>query len=150
MKALKQDARYAWYPEVNLYALSSGMRAADSAWRNRLDSLAGRRAERRRVGYPRFAKKGRRESFTLYHDKRRPTLRPDGYRRLNLPTKAGGSIRLHGNIRALAREIRHGEAVISSVTISKGGTRWWASILVEETAPAPTPTLVGLSVTEAP
>lgn len=39
-------ARYSWYPEVNLYAISSGARRADAAWKNWLDSAAGRRKGR--------------------------------------------------------------------------------------------------------
>lgn len=131
IKVFKKVECYAWYPDVNLYALTSGMQAADSAWRNWLDSLSGGRAGRK-VGYPRWKKKGRsRDSFALFHDKKKPTLRPDGYRRLNLPAKVGGSIRVHGNLRQLSKLIRRGGAVISSVTISRHGNRWHASILVE-------------------
>ncbi|MDO5628521.1 MAG: RNA-guided endonuclease TnpB family protein [Mobilicoccus sp.] len=136
-------AEHLWAGEVNRYAISSGTRAADTAWRNWLDSLSGRRRGRR-VGYPRFKKRGRsRDSFTLYHDVRKPTLRPDGYRRLNLPAKVGGSVRLQGNLRKLARRIKRGVAVIASVTISRQGHRWVASILAREQIQvpnSPTPT----------
>lgn len=152
-------ASHDWYPEVNLYALSSGMRAADTAWKNWLDSVRGARAGQR-VGYPRFRSKhrGGRDSFTLFHDKKKQRQRllagevsgiglcPDGYRRLRLPAKVGGSIRVHGNLRQLLRKMRRGHAVVCSVTFSRGGRYWWASLLVEETGPdtaprtAPTPT----------
>ena len=135
------DPDNAWHCKVNRYALTSGMQAADRAWKNWADSAAGKRAGRR-VGYPRFHAKGRsRDSFTLYHDVKQPTLRPDGYRRLVLPEKItgarGGSIRLHGNVRKLARRIAKGTARIQSVTISRGGRRWWASILAKEQVEVP-------------
>ncbi|WP_392423617.1 RNA-guided endonuclease InsQ/TnpB family protein [Barrientosiimonas humi] len=149
-------AAHDWYPEVDLYALSSGMRAADAAWKNWLDSFRGARAGQR-VGYPRHRSKHHtRHSFTLFHSKegqrqklldeerRRKLLAgevaglglsPAGYRRLKLPAKAGGSVRVHGNLRPLARKMSRGHAVVCSVTISRGGRYWWASILVEETGP---------------
>lgn len=141
IKAFFADPDLEWRTEVNRYALSSGMRAADTAWKNWLSSLTGARAGRP-VGYPRFHAKGRtRDSFTLFHDVKKPTIRPDGYRRLVLPAKItgarGGSVRLHGNLRQLARRIEKGTARIQSVTISRGGRRWSASILARETITVP-------------
>lgn len=117
------------------------MQAADRAWKNWADSWSGKRAGRR-VGYPWFHAKGRsRDSFTLYHDVKKPSLRPDGYRRLALPEKItgtrGGSVRLHGNLRKLARRITKGAARIQSVTISRGGKHWHASVLAKETVEVP-------------
>ncbi|MER5465564.1 hypothetical protein ABT010_33730 [Streptomyces sp. NPDC002668] len=67
----------------------------DRAWGNWLASLAGRK-----VGYPRFKKKGRsRDSFRLHHDVKRPTIRLDGYRRLQVPRL--GSLRLHNSAKRL-------------------------------------------------
>lgn len=137
IKAFCADPDNAWYSEVNRYALTSGMRAADAAWKNWATSAAGTR-KGPRVGYPRFHAKGRsRDSFTIYHNVNKPRLRPGGYRRLDLPAKVGGSIRLHGNIRHLARRIKRGQAVIASVTISRGGRHWYASILARETITVP-------------
>lgn len=141
LKAFFKDPALEWRVEVNRYALSSGMRAADTAWKNWLASLTGARAGRP-VGYPRFHAKGRtRDSFTLFHNVKKPTIRPDGYRRLVLPAKItgarGGSVRLHGNLRQLARRIEKGTAQIQSVTISRGGRRWYASILARETITVP-------------
>jgi putative transposase len=51
-----------------------------------------------------------------------------------------GSIRLHGNVRQLARRISRGSAVVQSVTISRRGHRWYASILAAETIAAPVTT----------
>ena len=138
-KAFDRDPDYAWRTEVNRRSWVSGMRQADTAWQNWLDSLTGRRAGRR-VGYPRFKSKGRcRDSFTLAHDVKRPSIRPDGYRRLTLPKKISvtGSIRLKGNIRHLARRIRRGVARIQSATISRAGNGWSVSILALETLDIP-------------
>jgi putative transposase len=101
-----------WWREVSTYAFQSAFADADRAWSNWLDSLAGRRAGRR-VGYPRFKKKGRaRESFRIHHDVKRPTIRLEGYRRLRLPRL--GSIRVHDTTKRLARRIARGEARITS------------------------------------
>lgn len=129
-----------WWHEVNTYAFQSAFIDADRAWKNWLDSLSGKRAGRR-VGYPRFKKKGRsRDSFRLHHDVKRPAIRMVGYRRLRFPTI--GEIRLHGSGRELARAVDRGRAVIQSVTISRAGHRWYASVLcktIVEMRQNPTP-----------
>ncbi|MGW0665325.1 RNA-guided endonuclease InsQ/TnpB family protein [Streptodolium elevatio] len=118
---------FPWWHEVSTYAMQSAMIDADTAWKNWLDSRAGRRAGRA-VGYPRFKKKGRcRDAFRLHHDVKKPTIRTDGYRRLRLPSL--GSIRIHDSAKRLARAVERGDAVVQSVTIARGGTRWYASVL---------------------
>lgn len=119
-----------WWNSVSSYSFSSGCRNADTAWKNWLDSLAGRR-KGRRVGYPRFKKKGRaRDTCTLHHDwKKSPTIRPDGYRRVRLPVI--GSLRIHGTTKPLTRLIAAGKAVVKSATISRAGTRWYVSLLAD-------------------
>src|SRR5699024_7912363 len=42
-----------------------------------------------------------------------------------------------GNVRQLARRIRKGTAVVQSVTISRGGSRWYASVLAKERVDLP-------------
>jgi putative transposase len=123
-----------WWREVSSYAFSTGFRNADAAWKNFVDSRTGKRAGRA-VGYPRFKAKGRStDSFTLFHDAKNPTIRPDGYRRLLVPRI--GSVRLHESNKRLARLIASGDAVVKSVTISRGGSRWYASVLCELTPEA--------------
>lgn len=123
-----------WWREVSSYAFSTGFRNADAAWKNFIDSRTGKRAGRT-VGYPRFKAKGRaKDTFTLYHDAKNPSIRPDGYRRLQVPRI--GSIRLHESNKPLSRLITRGHAVIKSVTISRGGSRWYASVLCELTPEA--------------
>lgn len=141
LNAVKGDSRAGvdgvcpWWHEVSTYAFQSALTDADEAWSNWLASLAGQRAGRK-VGYPRFKSKRRsRASFRLHHDVKKPTIRPDGYRRLILPRI--GSVRLHGNLRQLARRVRKGTAVVQSVTISRGGSRWYASVLAKEQAVVP-------------
>lgn len=121
------DGLCPWWHEVNTYAFQSAFKDADDAWRNWLDSLSGKRAGRR-VGYPRFKKKGRsRDSFRLHHDVKKPSIRLVGYRRLRLPKV--GEVRLHGSGRELGRAVQRGTAVVQSVTVSRAGHRWYASVL---------------------
>lgn len=116
-----------WWHEVNTYVFQSAFLDADAAWKNWLDSFTGKRAGRR-VGYPRFKKRGlARDSFRLHHDVKKPGIRLTTYRRLRLP--AFGEIRLHDNARRLGRLISRDEAVIQSVTVSRSGHRWYASVL---------------------
>ncbi|MER5355868.1 RNA-guided endonuclease TnpB family protein [Kitasatospora sp. NPDC002551] len=128
-----------WFHEVNSYCFQSAFRDADAAWKNWLDSLKGARAGRR-VGYPRFKKKGRcRDSFRLPHDVKKPGIRLVGYRRLRLPKL--GEVRLHDSGKRLARLVDRGQAVVQSVTVSRSGHRWYASVLVKVQQEVPdTPT----------
>ncbi|MEU4507294.1 RNA-guided endonuclease TnpB family protein [Streptomyces sp. NPDC024089] len=124
----REDGGSPWHAEVSSYAFMTGFDRAQSGWQNWLDSHTGKRAGRR-VGYPRFASKHRsRDSFSLYHNVKRPLIRPDGYRRLMLPRL--GSIRIHDTAKPLVRLINRGQAVVRSVTISRGAHRWYASVLV--------------------
>ena len=127
-----------WWHEVSTYAFQSAFADADTAWQNWWDSRTGRRAGKP-VGEPRFKRKHRcRDSFRIHHDVKRPTIRPDGYRRLIIPRL--GSIRLHATAKPLCRALSRG-AVIQSVTIARGGHRWYASVLIRDPAtaqPAPT------------
>lgn len=118
-----------WWRSVSTHAFQSAFLDADQAWKNWMDSMSGKRAGRR-VGAPRFKKKGRsRDSFRLHHDVNNPTIRLDSYRRLRMPRL--GSIRLHDSAKRLARALQRGGRV-QSVTVSRGGHRWYASVLVDE------------------
>lgn len=128
----KDEGGSPWWEGLSVYAFASGFDNADTAWKNWMSSAAGQRAGRR-VGMPRFKKKGRaRDSFTLYGSIRLAT-----YRRLNLPGL--GEIRLHDSGKRLHRTLARG-GTIKSVTVSRGAHRWYASVLVDEpfTPPAPT------------
>jgi putative transposase len=124
-----------WWHEVNTYAFQSAFTDVDRAWKNWLDSLRGVRAGRK-VGYPRFKKKGRsRDSFRLHHDVKRPGIRLATYRRLRLPTI--GEVRLHDSAKRLGRLVDRGLAVVQSVTVSRAGHRWYASVLCKVTMTVP-------------
>ncbi|MGI5526839.1 RNA-guided endonuclease InsQ/TnpB family protein [Streptomyces syringium] len=118
-----------WWWEVSTYAIQSAFIDADTAYKNWLDSLTGKRAGRK-LGYPRFKRKGRcRDSFRLHHDVAKPTIRPDGYRRLLMPRI--GSVRLHESCKRMVRHMDRAQAVIKSVTVSRSADRWYASVLCE-------------------
>ena len=128
----------AWLHTINRHAIVAGMRNADRAWGNWQASHRGQRAGAR-VGYPRFKKKGRaRDSFSLFHDVKKPSIRLATYRRLRLPNI--GEIRLHDSGKRLGRAIDRGDALIQSVTVSRSGHRWYASVLVKQQQELPTPT----------
>ncbi|MFJ8335997.1 RNA-guided endonuclease InsQ/TnpB family protein [Streptomyces sp. NPDC094437] len=124
-----------WAEEVNAHALQSAFIDADRAWTNWLASLHGARAGRR-VGYPKFKKKGRvRDAFRLHHAVKSPTIRLESYRRLRLPNI--GVVRLHDSAKRLGRLTARGEAVVQSVTVSRAGNRWYASVLCKVTTRLP-------------
>jgi len=134
---LRDDGRdhEPWLHEVNRSALVGGMRNADSAWNNWMASFKGTRAGKR-VGYPHFKKRGvARDSFTITHDRKSPGIRLATTRRLRIPTF--GEVRFHDHARHLQRKIRNGTVEITSVTVSRHGHRWYASLAVVETIPTP-------------
>ncbi|MFN6548579.1 RNA-guided endonuclease InsQ/TnpB family protein [Mycolicibacterium nivoides] len=127
-----QDGLCPWWHTVSTYAFQSAFADADRAWSNWLDSITGRRSGRR-VGRPRFKAKHRsRDSFRIHHDVKNPSIRPDtGYRRIIVPRI--GSLRAHSSTKPLCRALARG-AVIQSITISRGGHRWYASVLIKQAA----------------
>lgn len=128
--AVDPRQRCTWWRGINRHAFGAGFRQADTAYSNWFDSMTGNRGGRP-VGRPRFKKKGRaRDSFSIYHHVKKPSIRFETYRRLRIPTI--GEIRIHGTAKRLTRAIHRGAAHIQSVTVSRTGDRWWASILVEE------------------
>ncbi|PSK88721.1 transposase [Murinocardiopsis flavida] len=135
-----EDGIAPWHHQIPSYCFQSAFNDADQAWKNWLDSLTGKRAGRR-VGYPRFKSKHRsRDSFRLHNKKgATPMLRLEGYRRLNLHTKLG-SVRLHDSGKRMHRLVASGAAVVKSVTVSRGGSRWYASVLCEVETDLPAPT----------
>jgi transposase len=90
-----------WWPEISKEAFADGIRAAVEAYWNWQTSRAGTRAGRR-VGFPRFAKKGRdRDRVTFTTGAIR--VEPDR-RRVTLPRI--GCVRVHENTRQLAYKTR--------------------------------------------
>ncbi|WP_196808514.1 RNA-guided endonuclease TnpB family protein [Nocardiopsis sp. CNS-639] len=133
------DGTAPWHAEIPTHVFQSAWINADRAWQNWIDSYRGTRAGRR-VGYPRFKKKFRsRDSFRLHQSSGRPVLRLEGYRRLQLSGQLG-TVRLHGSAKRLHRLVSSSQAKVQSVTISRSGSRWYASVLckVESDLPGPT------------
>lgn len=136
---IKGDARTGvdgvspWWYTVSTYAFQSAFIDADAAWKNWLDSLTGKR-KGRPLQKPKFKAKHRcRDSFRIHHDVTTPTIRPDsGYRRLIVPRL--GSLRVHDSTKRLCRALKRG-GIVQSVTISRGGHRWYASVLVKTADP---------------
>lgn len=127
------DGLCPWWHEVSAFAFLSAFTDADTAWSNWLNSVTGKRAGKR-IGAPKFKSKHKsRSSFRIYHNVTKPSIRPDsGYRRIIVPRF--GSLRVHESTKRLCRALSRG-AVIQSVTISRGGHRWYASILTKQPAP---------------
>lgn len=125
------DGLCPWWWQVSTYAFQSAFADADTAWKNWLDSITGKRAGRARA--PRFKSKHRtRDSFRIHHNITKPTIRLDeGSRRIIVPKL--GSLRVHDSTKRLRRALNRG-AVIQSITISRAGHRWYASILVKADA----------------
>ena len=138
----KEEGGSPWYEEVSSYAFTHGFANAQRAWTNFVDSRSGKRAGRP-MGYPRFKKKGRcRDAFTLFHDVKKPGIRPERpslhygqttvttsvYRGLTVP-RIGNIRLLGGSTKRLQRAVRAGHATVQSVTLSRSGDHWYASVL---------------------
>lgn len=107
-----------WWPEISKEAFADGIKAAVDAYWNWQTSRVGNRAGSR-VGFPRFAKKGRdRDRVTFTTGAIR--VEPDR-RHVTLPRI--GTVRVHENTRRLERLISKGRARILAATVSRKGTR---------------------------
>lgn len=111
--------RQVWWPEISKEAFADGIKAAVDAYWNWQTSRAGKR-QGRRVGFPRFAKKGRdRDRVTFTTGAIR--VEPDR-RHVTLPRI--GTVRTHENTRRLERLVAKGRARILAATVSRRGTRF--------------------------
>ena len=107
-----------WWPQISKEAFADGIKAAVDAYWNWQASRAGNR-QRRRAGFPRFAKKGRdRDRVTFTTGAIR--VEPDR-RHVTLPRI--GTVRVHENTRRLERLLAKGSARILAATVSRKGTR---------------------------
>jgi putative transposase len=107
-----------WWPHISKEAFSDGIRASVDAYWNWQSSRAGTR-KGKRVGFPRFAKKGRdRDRVTFNTGAIR--VEPDR-RHVTLPRV--GTVRVQENTRRLQRLITAGRARILAATVSRKGTR---------------------------
>jgi len=130
-----------WWPAVSKEAFADGIKGAvDGYWRwqhSRAGKLAGKR-----VGFPRFKKKGRdADRFTVTTGVMR--VNPDR-RSVSLPKV--GTVRTHENTRRLERLVRLGRARILAVTIRRRGTRIHAIFRVAVSRRPRTPAMPGSTV----
>jgi len=114
-----------WWRANSKEAYASGLAGLADALRNWSDSRKGRR-QGRRMGFPRFRKKGRgREavSFTT------GAIRVDDQSHVVLPRI--GRVRTHEPTTALRERIAAGTARILRATVSREGGRWFVSFTCE-------------------
>jgi putative transposase len=114
-----------WWPECSKEAYAAGIAGAVDAYWNWQHSRAGVRAGKR-VGYPRFKKKGRdadRVCFTTGAMR----VEPDR-RHLTLPVI--GTVRTHENTRRVQRLIAKGRARVLAISVRRNGARLDASVRV--------------------
>jgi putative transposase len=115
-----------WWAENSKEAYSSGLDALARALKNFSESKAGRRAGRR-VGFPRFKKKGRIRDACRFTT---GPIRVEADRHhVTLPKL--GTLKTHESTRKLARRLEHGTARILSATISRQAQRWFVAFTVE-------------------
>ena len=133
-----------WWRENSKEAYSSGLAGLADALKAWSDSRKGRR-KGRRVGFPRFRKKGQcRESVCFTTG----AIRVDGKSHVVLPRI--GRVRTHEPTTALLEGIEAGKARILRATVSREGGRWFVSFTCEverePKAPKFPGTVVGVDV----
>ena len=114
-----------WWPECSKEAYADGIAGAVAGYWNWQSARAGKRAGKR-VGFPRFKRKGRdadRVCFTTGAMR----VEPDR-RHLMLPVI--GCVRTHENTRRIERLIRSGRARVLAISVRRNGTRLDASVRV--------------------
>jgi len=115
-----------WWAENSKEAYSSGLDALARALSNFSDSKTGRRAGRR-VGFPRFKKKGRARDACRFTT---GPIRVEADRHhVTLPRL--GALKTHESTRKLARRLEAGSARILAATISRTADRWYVAFTVE-------------------
>ena len=115
-----------WYSGVSKEIGEDAARRAHDSIENWLDSKSGKR-KGRRMGFPRFHKRGCHDSCTFWTNPIR--VNPDRHS-VTLPKI--GTIKTYENTRKLQRKIAKGTARIFRATISKGFRRWYVSFTVYE------------------
>jgi len=119
----KADPALAWWAQNSKCAYQEAFRDLNRALRDFTASRTGRR-KGRRVGFPRFKKRGRcKDSFRFSG-----VMRCAGST-VTLPRL--GAIRTHESTRKLARRLDNGTARILSATVSRTAQRWFVSFTVE-------------------
>ncbi|WP_243123230.1 IS607 family element RNA-guided endonuclease TnpB [Thermaerobacter sp. FW80] len=126
-----------WWRENSKEAYSSGLDGLARALQNWSKSRQGER-KGRRVGFPRFRKKGRgRESVRFTTG----AIRVDDKSHVVLPRI--GRVKTHEPTTALRRRVEAGTARILSATVSREGGRWFVSFTCEVERPPGRPRFPG-------
>ena len=115
-----------WWSEVSKEIGNDGAKRAFTAIKNFVDSKNGRR-KGRRMGFPRFHKRGHHESCTFWA---KPIRVNADRHSVTLPKI--GTIKTYENTRELQRKIAKGTARIIRATISRGFNYWHVSFTVYE------------------
>ena len=115
-----------WYSEVSKDIGEDAARRAHASIENWYDSRNGKRRGRK-MGFPRFHKRGYHDSCTFCGE---PIRVNTDRRSVTLPKI--GVIKTRENTRELQRKIVKGTARIAQATISKGFRRWHVSFTVYE------------------
>lgn len=115
-----------WWSEVSKEIGNDGAKRAFTAIKNFVDSKNGRR-KGRRMGFPRFHKRGHHESCTFWA---KPIRVNADRHSVTLPKI--GTIKTYENTRRLQRKIAKGTARIIRATISRGFNYWHVSFTVYE------------------
>jgi putative transposase len=114
-----------WWPENSKEAYSSGLEGLAAALKAWADRRKGKRRGRR-VGFPRFRKKGRgRESVSFTTG----AIRVDDQSHVVLPRI--GRVRTHEPTTKLLTRLAAGMARILRATVSREGGRWYVSFTCE-------------------
>jgi len=115
-----------WWSEVSKEIGNDGAKRAFTAIKNFVDSKNGRR-KGRRMGFPRFHKRGHHESCTFWA---KPIRVNADRHSVTLPKI--GTIKTYENTRRLQRKIAKGTARIIRATVSRGFNYWHVSFTVYE------------------
>ena len=121
-----KNAQFPWMYECSKCAPQEALRNLHRAFQN----FHRGRKKGKRIGFPRFKRKGVRDSFRLTG-----TIRFEG-RKIQLPRI--------GKIRIKEKRDVYCKGRILSVTVRRRADRWFVSVTVEEEIPNPTP------ITESP
>jgi putative transposase len=122
-----------WWAECSKEAFSAGLDALARGLKNWHDSRRGKR-KGRRVGFPRFRKRGRaRDSFRYTTG----AFGPDGDRRVKLPRV--GRVKTHEPMGALTSRLADGTARLLGVAVSRTAGRWFVAFTVEVERETPVP-----------
>lgn len=114
-----------WWAECSKEAFNAGLDSLARGLKNFTDSKKGAR-KGRRVGFPRFKKRGRaREAFRYTTG----SFGPDGDRRVKLPRI--GRVKTCEAMGRLTSRIADGSARLLGATVSRTAGRWFVSFAVE-------------------